>query len=154
MAYDKEKAHEYYMNYVKKGVKKGRGKKSQQAESDRKSTKGLNDDGKEAAKQAKAQINAERKEAYAALKAEMQEKINAIKERITQAKGNKSDDLLTMSTDDVDALKQEIEQLRTDMKAEKEKIKAEYEEKYLAVLDEIKSDKEYKAVKKSRKKKK
>ena len=55
MAYDKQKAHEYYENYTKKGKLKGRGKGSKKKTSKKKgkttnliglSTSGLNDEGK------------------------------------------------------------------------------------------------------------
>ena len=163
MAYDKDQRHEYYINYVKKGLKKGRGKKTAQSEEDkaaseRKSTKGLNTEGKAAAKQVRQQINAERKEAYNQLMEGMRAKIKEIQERIKQAKSKKNSDLpdgdiLNMSNEDAEALKAEIEQLRADTKAEKAKIKADYEEKYLSMLDEIKDDSDFKAVKKSKKKK-
>ena len=156
MAYDKEKAHEYYINYVKKGLKKGKSKKKtdeEQAASDRKSTKGLNDAGKAAAKQVKEQISAERKEALSQLQAEMQEKIKAIQERIKAIKGLDSNDLLA-GGDTAESLKAEIEKLREDTKAAKEKVKADYDERYLQMLDEIKADKDYKQVKKATKKKK
>lgn len=162
MAYDKAKAHEYYINYVKKGLKKGRGTKKtaeEQAAADRKSTKGLNDAGKAAAKQIKADLQAERKEAYAKLSENLKTKIAALQERIKQAKaaqkGNK-DGVMDLDSnagpgDDIDALKAEIEQLRADTKAEKERIKADFDERYLQMLDELKADGDYKAVKKSKK---
>ena len=163
MAYDKAAAHEYYEKYVKKGLKKGRKKKTaeEKAASERKSTKGLNDSGKAAAKQIKEQLQKERKAEYDKLKKDMQAKIDALKEKIKQAKAaskSKSDDLLDNMNgggEDVEALKAEIEKLRTDTKAAKEKIKADYDERYLQMLDELKADKDFKgSSKKSSKKSK
>lgn len=86
--YDPVKAHEYYINYTKKGILKGRGKggiKDDEAQRKRKSTASLTDEGKDIATIVKAQINEEykaalkkiptkNKAARAALKAEYQER--------------------------------------------------------------------------------
>ena len=159
MAYDKEKAHEYYINYVKKGLKKGRGKKSaqEQAESDRKSTKGLNDAGKAAAKRIKEQIMQQRKLAYQAIKDELNTKVAELRERIKEAKAAAKKPLDLDNPDsfpeDINSLQAEIERLREVSKQKKEKVKNYFNERYYQMLDELKGDSDFKAVKKSKKKK-
>ena len=162
MAYDKVKAHEYYVNYVKKGLKKGRTKKQtaeEEAAAKRKSTTGLSKEGKAAAKQVKQQLQAEKKQELEKLQADMKQKIADLQARIKAAKVNKNsklpaDDIMNMgSNDTVDSLKAEIEKLRSETKAAKDKIKADYDERYLQMLDEMKGDKDYKETKKSTKKK-
>ncbi len=145
--YDPVKAHEYYENYRKKGIKKGRGS------SKRDSIASLSDEGKSIAKSVKDSINAEKKQAIATLKTEMQERIKAIKERIKAIKGLASDDILT-GGDSTESLKAEIENLRAEMKQKREQINADYKERYLQELDKLKADGSYKKPTKSRKRKK
>lgn len=91
MAYDKQKAHEYYMQYRKKGLKKGRkkgtGKKKTGAKAKKTSllaqtTSGLNDSGKIQAALVKEKLTAEMNAALS--KATTQEEKDAIRVEYSQ----------------------------------------------------------------------
>lgn len=142
--YDPVKAHNYYMEYTKKGKLKGRGK------GNRNSMAGLSDEGKSIAKSVKDSLNAEKKEALEKLKTEMQDRINALKERIKAIKGLSPDDILA-NGDTAESLKAEIEQLRADLKEKRQKIRDDYKEKYMEELDKLKADKQYERPKKRKK---
>lgn len=78
--YDKQKAHEYYEKYRKKGILKGRGNGTQdEAQRKRQSTADLNDNGKDVAIMVKAQINEELKAALKGVKKGDTAKREAIK---------------------------------------------------------------------------
>lgn len=130
--YDPVKAHEYYMKHRKlKGRKK------------RTSTKGLNEEGKSAAKYIKEQIMEERKQAYAQLREMMKQKIKELKESM-QGK----------SKEEIDNA---VNELKGNFKAVKEQVKDAYEEKYAQELDGLKADSKFSGGSKkrvSRKKKK
>lgn len=133
--YDPVKRHEYYMKH-----RKLKGK------SERASTASLNEEGKIAAKEVKEGIMAERKEAYEAIKTEVNKKIEALRNRLKklppfQRKAQRA------------KLQAEIKAIRTEAKERKAKLKEEYEEKYLQELDKIKQDSSFGKYSKKRKKK-
>lgn len=89
MAYDKQKAHEYYMQYRKKGLKKGRkkgtGKKGAKAKKTSllgQTTSGLNDSGRIQAALVKEKLTAEMDAALS--KATTQEEKDAIRVEYSQ----------------------------------------------------------------------
>ena len=112
--YDPVKRHEYYMKHR---VLKGRNRS-------RKSTSGLNEDGKAAAAEVKEQIMAERKTFYQTIKDQMNAKIKAIRT-----------ELKSMSKEQRRARKEEfverIKKLRQEAKDHRSKAKDYFEEKYL-----------------------
>lgn len=133
--YDPVKRHEYYMKHRKL---KGRQQRA--------STATLNEEGKIAAKEVKEGIMAERKEAYEAIKTEVNKKIEALRNRLKklppfQRKKQRAQ------------LQAEIKAIRTEAKERKAKLKEEYEEKYLQELDKIKQDSSFGKYSKKRKKK-
>lgn len=142
--YDPVKAHEYYENYRKKGLKKGRSKKTpeEQALAQRKSTKGLNDMGKAAAEEVKEAIKAERKEIYKLIAQAVKDNIKRYREQL------KSEGL------DKEAIAEKVKEIRASVKEYKKKIKEIFQEKYLSELDKIKQDPEMRAVSKRRSRKK
>lgn len=129
--YDPVKAHEYYMKHRQL---KGRQSRS--------STASLNEAGKIAAKEVKDGIMAERKAAYEKLKEDIKKEIEAVRKAM---KGKKSKGAK-------EKLKQKIAAIRERNKAEREKIKEAYQEKYLQELDKIKQDASFAKVKGRRKK--
>ena len=133
--YDPVKRHEYYMKHRKL---KGRQQRA--------STASLNEEGKIAAKEVKEGIMAERKEAYEAIKTEVNKKIESLRNRLKklppfQRKKQRAQ------------LQAEIKAIRTEAKERKAKLKEEYEEKYLQELDKIKQDSSFGKYSKKRKKK-
>lgn len=124
--YDPVKRHEYYMKHRKlKGSR------------ERSSTASLNEEGKIAAKEVKDGIMEERKQAYEAIKTEMNGKIQALRERLKKMPPFKRKKM-------IEKLKEEIKQLRAEAKEKKAKLKEEYQEKYLQELDKIKQDVSFK----------
>ena len=120
--YDPVKRHEYYMKH--------RQLKGRQARS---STATLNEEGKIAAKEVKDGIMAERKEAYEAVKQEMNKKIDKLRQRLKAMPPFKRKKMRKM-------IQAEIKALRVEAKEKKAKLKEEYQEKYLQELDKIKQD--------------
>lgn len=133
--YDPVKRHEYYMKHRKlKGRKK------------RMSTAGLNEDGKIAAAEVKAGINAEQKEYLDKQKEVMNGQIKALRE---QLKGMSKEERKARKEE----FKQRIKALRDLYKDHKAKVKEFFNEKYAQELDKIKADSSFVKVKKSKKKK-
>lgn len=130
--YDPVKRHEYYMKHRKL---KGRQSRS--------STASLNEEGKIAAKEVKEGIMAERKEAYEAVKTEMNKKIDDLRKRLKAMPKFKRAKYK-------EKFQAEIKALREEAKEKKAKIKEEYQEKYLQELDKIKQDASFAKVAKSR----
>lgn len=120
--YDPVKRHEYYMKH--------RQLKGRQARS---STATLNEEGKIAAKEVKDGIMAERKEAYEAVKEEMNKKIDKLRQRLKAMPPFKRKKMRKI-------IQAEIKALRVEAKEKKAKLKEEYQEKYLQELDKIKQD--------------
>lgn len=120
--YDPVKRHEYYMKHRQL---KGRQSRS--------STATLNEEGKIAAKEVKDGIMAERKEAYEAVKEEMNKKIDKLRQRLKAMPPFKRKKMRKM-------IQAEIKALRVEAKEKKAKLKEEYQEKYLQELDKIKQD--------------
>ena len=120
--YDPVKRHEYYMKHRKL---KGRQSRS--------STASLNEEGKIAAKEVKDGIMAERKEAYEAVKEEMNKKIDKLRQRLKAMPPFKRKKMRKI-------IQAEIKALRVEAKEKKAKLKEEYQEKYLQELDKIKQD--------------
>lgn len=120
--YDPVKRHEYYMKH--------RQLKGRQARS---STATLNEEGKIAAKEVKDGIMAERKEAYEAVKEEMNKKIDKLRQRLKAMPPFKRKKMRKI-------IQAEIKALRIEAKEKKAKLKEEYQEKYLQELDKIKQD--------------
>lgn len=120
--YDPAKRHEYYMKH--------RQLKGRQARS---STATLNEEGKIAAKEVKDGIMAERKEAYEAVKEEMNKKIDKLRQRLKAMPPFKRKKMRKI-------IQAEIKALRIEAKEKKAKLKEEYQEKYLQELDKIKQD--------------
>ena len=117
--YDPAKAHEYYEKHKQL--------------SEKKSTKKLNETGRETARFIKEQIKEERKAAIEAHKEEMKEKIEALREKYK-----------AMSKDERKAMKEqiqaEIKGLRQEHKDAAKAIKDEYDQKYMDELAIIKAD--------------
>lgn len=133
--YDPVKRHEYYMKHRKLKDK-----------SERASTASLNEEGKIAAKEVKEGIMAERKEAYEAIKNEVNKKIESLRNRLKklppfQRKAQRA------------KLQAEIKAIRAEAKERKAKLKEEYQEKYLQELDKMKQDSSFGKYSKKRKKK-
>lgn len=120
--YDPVKRHEYYMKHRQL---KGRQSRS--------STATLNEEGKIAAKEVKDGIMAERKEAYEAVKQEMNKKIDKLRQRLKAMPPFKRKKMRKI-------IQAEIKALRIEAKEKKAKLKEEYQEKYLQELDKIKQD--------------
>ena len=120
--YDPVKRHEYYMKHRQL---KGRQSRS--------STATLNEEGKIAAKEVKDGIMAERKEAYEAVKQEMNKKIDKLRQRLKAMPPFKRKKMRKI-------IQAEIKALRIEAKEKKVKLKEEYQEKYLQELDKIKQD--------------
>lgn len=151
--YDPVKAHEYYM--------KTRELKGQTT---RRSTAGLNDEGKAAAKSVKEQLDTERKSRVDAEKDNMLTTIESHKSQTKSKIDKLRKELNNMSMDDwnkhAERIQSEIAKLREDnstirarlqveYSAERSKLKDEYNEKYMSELDKIKNDSKYlKTVKK------
>lgn len=99
--------------------------------SDRTSTAGLNDAGKTAAKNVKANLQAERKEKADHITAMANAEIARLREELSG-----------MSKEEKEANKervqQEIEKIRASVKQQKEDLKKEYDDKYVAELSNIK----------------
>lgn len=133
--YDPVKRHEYYMKHRKL---KGR--------QQRQSTASLSEEGKIAAKEVKNGIMAERKEAYDAIKEEMNKKIAELRQKLKDMPKFKRDKMKA-------EIQAEIKALREEAKEKKAKLKEEYQEKYLQELDKIKQDTTLQKVKKSKRKK-
>lgn len=133
--YDPAKAHEYYER-----TKQLKG---------RKSTSGLNEQGKIAAKYVKEKLTEERKKKQEELKQRMNAKIERIREKIKAIKGNKGNRKAIK-----EKLRKMIADLRAEYKTQKTKIKEEYDEKYVQELDKIKQDSGMQKAKKAKKKKK
>lgn len=127
--YDPVKAHEYYEKHKQL---KGRNART--------STKGLNEQGKNAAKYVKEQIMAERKEYYKQLSEALKSKIAQLRESLKGASKEEK--------------AQAIAELREQYKSIKANAKAVFEEKYAQEMDKIKADPKFKAGKKSKKKSK
>lgn len=140
--YDPVKAHEYYVNYTKKGLLKGRkGENSEEAE--RKSTKSLNDEGKAVAKQVRQAIAEERKEVYKMITERVREVVKNLRAQMKEEGFDKEE------------IADRVAQLRDTAKEWRSKVKEVYKEKYLSELDKIKQDPSFqKPQKKSRKRKK
>lgn len=128
--YDPVKAHEYYINYRKKGLLKGRKKKTPQeiALARRKSTKGLNEMGKAVAQMVKDQIIAERKSAYKTINKAVNDKLKVLRKQYKEQGLSKEE------------IKQKVAEIRATVKEYKKKIKAAFDEKYYQELDKIKKD--------------
>lgn len=124
--YDPVKRHEYYMKH-----RKLKGKR------ERSSTASLNEEGKIAAKEVKDGIMEERKQAYEAIKTEMNGKIKALRDRLKKMPPFKRKKMKA-------ELQEEIKKLRAEAKEKKAKLKEEYQEKYLQELDKIKQDASFK----------
>lgn len=133
--YDPVKRHEYYMKHRQLKGRQGRG-----------STAALNEDGRIAAKEVKAGLMAERKEALRQLKEQMDVKIKALKDRL---KGMSRAEKAGMR----DQIRSEIEQLRAENKEQRQKFKEYYDERYLQELDKIRQDSSFKKKEKSGRKK-
>lgn len=155
--YSPKAAHEYYLKHRKlKGRKKRRRQESSgggptrsnaaqttgpyeltdaareaQRKSDRTTTAGLNDAGKAAAKNVKANLQAERKEKADAIAAKAKERISALRESL---KGMSKEEKAANK----ERIKRQIESIRNDVKAAKESLKQEYDNKYVAELSKIK----------------
>lgn len=135
--YDPAKAHEYYEKHKQlKGRKK--------AESDRKSTKGLNEKGKAAAAHVKETIAAEKKAFMDKLKEQTKEKIAALRDKLKHMSKEERKKYR-------EKIREEIAKIRSDYKAAKDKAKADFSEKYLKELDDIKKDKSFRAPAKTKK---
>lgn len=132
--YDPAKAHEYYLKH-----------RQLKGNSSRKSTKGLNEAGKIAAKEVKERIMEERKAALKQVTEATKAKIQSMR---AQLKGMSKLQKQFAKGE----LQQQIEQIRADAKQQKTEVKAKYEEKYLAELDKIKADQSMRKGKKSKKK--
>lgn len=128
--YDPVKAHEYYEAH-----KKLKGRQS------RTSTKGLNDEGKAAAKYVKEQIMAEKKEFNNRLKEILSQKVKELKEQLKDLSKEERAEA--------------VKNLREQFKAVKQQAKEAFNEKYAQEMDKIKADPQFQQVKKrvSRKKK-
>lgn len=126
--YDPVKAHEYYLKHRKlKG------------QSERISTKGLNDEGKNAAKYVKEQIQAEKKEYNKQLSEQLKQKIAELKESLKGASKEERAEA--------------VAQLRQQYKEMKEKAKEAFAEKYAKEMDAIKADPKFKGGNKKKGKK-
>lgn len=144
--YDSAKAHDYYER-----TKELKG---------RKSTSGLNDSGKAAADYVREQLNTEKKqkvdtaqkslkEQLETHKAQMKEKINSLRSRLkNMSKAQKAanrDDIMS----EIDGIRAENkaakDQLQEAFKKTKTDLKTEYDDKYVAELDKIKSTGSFKA---------
>ena len=140
--YDPVKAHEYYINYRKKGLKKGRQKSPEDIQKERKSTKGLNEYGKQVAQDVKEAIAEERKELFKKMTEIVKEKVKKMREEF-KAQGLSKEEIA-----------ERISQFRETVKEQRKQLKAVFEEKYLHELDEIKKDPEMRASGKKKKSKK
>ena len=124
--YDPQKAHEYYM--------KNRDLKG------RKSTKGLNEAGKNTAKFVKEQLKVERKAIVDGMKTKLQDKIKAIRERMRVQ-------LESLTPEEKEKLREEIrteiDGLRGQFTNYKTQLKAAYDTKYEDELAKIKKDKQF-----------
>lgn len=155
--YDPKAAHEYYMKHRKlkgrrkKGVQQSSGggpsgatnipassnyeltdaAKESMRRTDRVSTAGLNDAGKAAAKNVKANLQAERKKKADVITARAKEMISALRESL---KGMSKEEKAANK----ERIKQQIESIRNDVKTAKESLKQEYDDKYVAELGKIK----------------
>lgn len=119
--YDPIKAHEYYEKH-----KKLKGKTS---------TAGLNEDGRIAAKYVKQKLTEERKAKTETLKKSMNSRIEGIRRKIKAIKGTKG-----TSKQKKEQLRKEITELREEFKEKKTSIKSQYDDRYVAELNKIKSD--------------
>lgn len=133
--YDPVKRHEYYMKHRKLKDK-----------SERASTASLNEEGKIAAKEVKEGIMAERKEAYEAIKNEVNKKIETLRNRLKRMSPARRKKQQAK-------LQAEIKAIRAEAKERKAKLKEEYQEKYLQELDKMKQDSSFRKYSKKRKKK-
>lgn len=153
--YDPEKAHEYYMR-----TRELKG---------RKSTAGLNDEGKAAAKYVKEQLTSERKQVVSdkkdehtnineAYKSQMQSKIDSLRDklkRMSKTEKRKHRDTIqnqiTMLREENKARRKELSEQLKNFRSETKEL---YDEKYISELDKIKSDSKFIKIKKKSKKSK
>lgn len=151
--YDPEKAHEYYMR-----TRKLKG---------RKSTAGLNDEGKAAAKYVKEQLTSERKQVISdkkdehtnineAYKNQMQSKIDLLRAKLKRmSKFEKRKHRETIQNQ-ITMLREENKSRRKELSEQLKNFRTEtkelYDEKYISELDKIKSDSKFIKIKKKSKK--
>lgn len=132
--YDPVKAHEYYMQHRKlKGRKnKYAGMTYDQIMAEkRKTTYGLNDMGKAAAKQIRESINAEKKEALKKI-------AEAVKAKLKQLRKT-----LKSQGYDAKSIKVLCEGIREEAKAQKKKCRELYNEKYYQELDKLRKEPDF-----------
>jgi hypothetical protein len=151
--YDPEKAHEYYMR-----TRELKG---------RKSTAGLNDEGKAAAKYVKEQLTSERKQVISdkkdehtnineAYKNQMQSKIDSLRAKLKRmSKFEKRKHRETIQNQ-ITMLREENKSRRKELSEQLKNFRTEtkelYDEKYISELDKIKSDSKFIKIKKKSKK--
>lgn len=150
--YDPEKAHEYYMR-----TRELKG---------RKSTAGLNDEGKAAAKYVKEQLTSERKQVISdkkdehtnineAYKNQMQSKIDSLRDKLKRmSKFEKRKHRETIQNQ-ITMLREENKSRRKELSEQLKNFRTEtkelYDEKYISELDKIKSDSKFIKIKKKSK---
>ena len=133
--YDPVKAHEYYMKHRNLKGKKNKydGMTYDQIMAEkRKTTYGLNDMGKAAAKQIRESINAEKKEALKKI-------AEAVKARLKQLR-----ETLKSQGYDKYSIRSVCEGIREEAKAQKKKCRELYNEKYYQELDKLRNEPEFK----------
>ena len=151
--YDPEKAHEYYMR-----TRELKG---------RKSTAGLNDEGKAAAKYVKEQLISERKQVVSdkkdehtnineAYKSQMQSKIDSLREKLKRMPKSEKRKYRDTIQNQIAMLREENKARRKELSEQLKNFRSEtkelYDEKYISELDKIKSDSKFIKVKKKSKK--
>lgn len=139
--YDPVKAHEYYMAHRKLKGRKKKLSDAELAEKRRKTTYGLNDEGKAVAKQVKEAIMAEKKKVIKQISENVKNAIKQMREMMKEQGFSKAE------------IKQKADDLRASAKASKKKARELYNEKYYQELDKIKQQPEFqkKAKKRGRK---
>lgn len=143
--YDPVKAHEYYER-----TKELTG---------RKSTSGLNEEGRKAAKYVKSQLDEEKKTKISESKEALQSKINNFKKVIRDLNLQKTDTKHKITSasqrrqiaSQIYNIRKQIATLKNSVKNEQKNIKNTYENKYVSELDSIRSEGSFKQVKKSKK---
>lgn len=132
--YDPVKAHEYYMQHRQlKGKKKNANKTYDQIMAEkRKTTYGLNDLGKAAAKQIREKINEEKKAAIKMIAEAVKTKLKQLRQTL-KAQGYNKQSIKTL-----------CEGIREEAKAQKKKCRELYNEKYYQELDKLRQEPEFK----------
>jgi len=153
--YDPEKAHEYYMR-----TRELKG---------RKSTAGLNDEGKAAAKYVKEQLTSERKKVISdkkdehtnineSYKNQMQSKIDSLRDKLKRMSKFEKRKHRDAIQNQINMLREENKSKRKELSEQLKNFRTEtkelYDEKYVSELDKIRSDSKFIKIPKKRSKKK